>query len=107
VIYFSAAQDSAPGVPSSYANVPNTMSLSNSFDNTNLHVRNTFYWGKKQYMDLSTTNISSLTSNDFTKARMQHWLLMTNGAIGETLSSKQDPSPDTGGTIQGEVVWFD
>lgn len=101
------AADSAPGVAASYANVPNTSPLTNTFDNANLNIRNTFHWGKKQYTDLSTTNISSLTSNDFNKAGMKHWLMTADGAVGPTLSLQRDPSPDTGGAAQGELVWYD
>ena len=101
------AEDSAPGVPSSYAATPSTSPLANEFDNTNLNVRNTFHWGKKQYTDLSTTNISNLTSNDFAKARMQHWLLTSQGAMGQTLSLERDPSPDAAGAVQGQLRWYD
>jgi YD repeat-containing protein len=102
-------QDGAPGVAGSYATgaVPTTGPLPNMLDNTNLNLRNTFHWGKKQYSNLSTTNISALASNDFTLAGMKHWLLTGNDQIGQTLSMRRDPSPDNGGTIQGQVTWYD
>ncbi len=100
-------KDSAPGVPSSYTNVPITSPFTNSFDNTNLEVRNTFHWSKMQYTHLSTTNIASLTTNDFAKATMKHWLLTWDGRVGPTMSLQRDPSPDAAGTVQGELVWYD
>jgi RHS repeat-associated protein len=102
------AQDSAPGVAASYSTgVPSTGSLPNMFDNSNLNLRNTFHWGKKQYADLFTTNISSFTANDFSLAKMKHWLLTAAGQVGQTLSLARDPSPDLAGSIAGEITWYD
>ncbi len=102
-------RDLAPGVPSSYGSsaIPTTGTIANLFDTTNLNVRNTFQWNKKQYSNLSTTNISSLTSNDFRLARMKHWLLTANSQIGQTLSMQRDPSPDNLGSIEGQKTWYD
>lgn len=36
--------------------------------------RNSFYWGPRQYPNLSTTNMFSFTANDYLRGRMQHWL---------------------------------
>ncbi|HEY3854175.1 MAG TPA: RHS repeat-associated core domain-containing protein [Verrucomicrobiae bacterium] len=103
------SRDLAPGVPSSYGSsgIPNTGAMANLFDTTNLNVRNTFHWNKKQYSNLSTTNISSLTSNDFRLAGMKHWLLTANSQIGQTLSMQRDPSPDNLGLIEGQKTWYD
>jgi RHS repeat-associated protein len=104
--------NSAPGIASSYSTgVPSTSSLSNNFDNTNLDVRNTFHWGPRQYGNLSTTNISSLTTNDFRLARMRHWLQYANPIsqtfVGQTLALERDPSPDTNGVVEGQKTWYD
>ena len=103
------SRDSAPGVASSYSGsaIPNTGTIANLFDTANLDVRNTFHWNKKQYSNLSTTNISSLSTNDFKLAAMKHWLLTANSQIGETLSLQRDPSPDNAGTIEGQKTWYD
>lgn len=105
--------NSAPGIASSYATnqIPVTTPFANTFDTNDLNLRNTFYWGPRQYAALSTTNISSFTAGDFLKARMQHWLslfgLMGLNSAGRTLSMERDPSPDSGGTIEGQKTWYD
>jgi RHS repeat-associated protein len=101
-------QDYALGVTNTYPTVPSTSPFANTLDNSDLNLRNTFYWGPRQYVNLSTTNIAALTNADFRLARMQHWLLSTtNNIIGETLSLERDPSPDTAGTIEGQKTWYD
>jgi RHS repeat-associated protein len=104
----------APGIASSYPTnqVPNTASFfTNSLENTNLDQRNTFHWGPRQYAALSTNVITSFTTNDFRKARMQHWLQYVDPYsltyVGHTLSLERDPSPDAAGVIEGQKTWFD
>jgi RHS repeat-associated protein len=100
-------KDSAPGVTNWFPDVPDTSPFANTFENTNLDVRNSFHWGPRQYAALSTTNLPSLTSNDFTKAKMQHWLAGADNVVGNTLSMEREPSPDSSGTIQGQKTWYD
>lgn len=102
-------KDSASGVASSYSSgeVPNTSPYSNTFDNSELHLRNTFHWGRRQYAALSTNNIPYFTSDDYRKARMRHWLRSYPYGSGQTLALERDPSPDSGGTIQGQKTWYD
>ncbi|HEY3915186.1 MAG TPA: RHS repeat-associated core domain-containing protein [Verrucomicrobiae bacterium] len=102
-------QDNAPGIASSYTNgvMPATGAVTNMFDNTNLQVRNTFHWGKRQYADLSHTNISSFTTNDFRLAQMKHWMLKSDFTLGQTVALKRKPSPDIAGAIEGEKSWYD
>jgi RHS repeat-associated protein len=82
--------------------------------------RNSYHWGRKQFTSLSagvqtaiSGNLSNalmnLTSADFYKAQMKHWLLSSDDQISitESLSSERDPSPDTGGTIPGLRTWYD
>src|ERR1051325_1678289 len=99
----------APGVPWSYptAEVPVTSPITNTFENTEMYFRNTFHWGPRQYMALSTTNISSMTSNDFRKARMRHWLKDDFYTVGQTLSMEREPSPDAAGFVEGQKTWYD
>ena len=96
-------------VPTSYPTnqVASTSPLTNNFDNGNLDQRDSFHWGPLQYEDLSTNILASFTTNDFLKARMQHWLISTNAPCGDTLSVRRDPSPDKGGTVGGQVTWYD
>jgi YD repeat-containing protein len=101
--------NSAAGVPSSLSgsSVPNTSPFTNTFDTTDLNLYDTFWWGPKQYTDLSTTNIGSFTAADFRKARMKHWLQFATNWIGPTLSMQIDPSPDAAGSVNGEITWYD
>jgi RHS repeat-associated protein len=82
-----------------------------------LYHRNSFYWDRRQTPNLSTYSelpsdlsgaISNLTTADLHKGRMQHWLLDDADyvSVTETLSSERDPSPDAGGTIEGNRTWY-
>ena len=97
------------GVPASYPTneVPNTAPYTNTFDTNDLNLRNSFYWGPRQYAALSTTNIYAFTNSDFRLARMQHWLFSDSTNVGQTLSLLRDFSPDSGGTIEGQKTWYD
>jgi YD repeat-containing protein len=102
--------NNAPGIASSYVTnmVPNTVPFSNTLDTNDLNLRDTFYWGPRQYVALSTTNISAFNAGDFLKARMQHWLLQVGYDLpGHTLSMQRDPSPDGSGTVEGQKIWYD
>jgi len=102
-------EDYAPGITNAYPSnaVPITSPFTNTLDNSDLNLRNTFYWGPRQYTNLLTTNISSFAATDFRLARMKHWLTSTNSYVGDTLSMERDPSPDNGGNIEGQKTWYD
>src|SRR5207247_1405289 len=72
-----------------------------------MHLHNSFHWGARQYAALSTTNIPSFTTNDFRKGFMKHWLVTRSNAVGQTISMQRGPSPDSGGTIEGQKTWYD
>src|SRR5205085_2213779 len=68
----------------------------------------TYYWSPLQYGSLSTNDPSTMTANDFVKARMRHWL--GRSVEGQrwkidTISVQRDPSQD--GTTEGQLTWFD
>jgi len=68
--------------------------------------RNSFHWDTRESASLSTVNVGSMTSTDFAKARMQHWLGDSNNVYQTSLLSvEQDPSPD--GTIAGQLTFYD
>ncbi|MBL9168586.1 MAG: RHS repeat-associated core domain-containing protein [Verrucomicrobiales bacterium] len=109
-------------VPTSYASyVPSTtnapyFSIPNTFDTEDSHKRNSFYWNPRNYEDLSSTvktalnggsfTVTDLTSGDYSRAKMQHWLKAygsTNTSF--TVSLIRESSPD--GTTQGLIQWFD
>ncbi len=85
-----------------------------------LTYRNTFHWGRKQFADLSSTAqsafgsqslgaaLSTLTTNDYNKAELKHWLLLGSDDISltESMSSDRDPSPDAAGNIVGLRTWY-
>jgi RHS repeat-associated protein len=100
--------NSAPGIAGSYTNilVPSTTPFSNTLETNGLDMRNTFYWGPRQFQALSTNVITSFTTNDFAKARMRHWL-QSGGLVNQTLSLERAPSIDGGGNVPGEMTWYD
>ncbi len=102
-------EDNAPGITNAYPSgaVPYTSPFANTLDNSDLNLRDSFHWGPRQYANLTPTNISSFTANDFRKARMQHWLLSSITVLGQTLSLERDPSPDSAGAIEGQKTWYD
>ncbi|MDX1952628.1 MAG: cysteine peptidase family C39 domain-containing protein [Verrucomicrobiota bacterium] len=78
-----------------------------SFDNSPSRL-NSFFWNRKQAEGLPS-DLDLLTTSDFLKSRMKHWL----GGAGtisarlavSTLAILRDPSPD--GVIEGQKTWFD
>ncbi len=80
-----------------------------TLNNTNLWARNTYHWGPLQYPTLSTTDTYYMTTNDFLRARMRHWL----GDVPnhdyqnkmDTLSVERNYSPD--GVAEGQKTWYD
>ena len=90
---------------------------SNADGDQGLYHRNSFYWNREQTPNLGNFSelprnlgsviTSGLSANDFYKARMRHWLLGGDGiSITEALSSERDPSPNLGGTIEGNRTWI-
>ncbi len=98
-------KDNATDVPSSYASTPATTPFGNTFDNSTLDVRNSFYWNRQQYQALSYPDINYLTGTDFKIGRMRHWLKGNWDTYGRTLSLQREPSPD--GTVDGQITWYD
>src|SRR5437667_380223 len=106
-------------IPSSYpaGDVPATDQFTNTFENSSMHERNSFYWGRQQYAALSASfrtnnfdfnNFFNLTTNDFNLARMKHWLWQgqsSQSIAGHTLSVLRMHSPD--GVKEGQKTWFD
>ncbi|HEX5218777.1 MAG TPA: cysteine peptidase family C39 domain-containing protein [Verrucomicrobiae bacterium] len=80
-----------------------------TLENTNLWSRNSYHWGPLQYSALSTTDPLAMTTNDFLKARMRHWLGEApdpgNKKSMDTLSMERDYSPD--GNLDGQKTWYD
>jgi len=103
-------------MPSAYDNneVPDDTPLE-TLDNTMMNYRNSFHWDQQQYANLSTNylltkNVSNLTTNDYRKARLKHWLLRSQDSawyVSETLSLEREPSPDEDGATEGQKTWYD
>jgi RHS repeat-associated protein len=90
--------------------MPNTSPFANMFVNAGLTNFNSFHWGPRQYAALSTTNVAAFTRNDYTKARMQHWLLSSVNSVlfvVPTVAFEIEPSPDSAGAIEGQTIWYD
>ncbi|HTX21666.1 MAG TPA: RHS repeat-associated core domain-containing protein, partial [Candidatus Aquilonibacter sp.] len=74
---------------------------------------NSFYWGRQQFANLSSTFLATsnswdptaLTVNDYALPRLRHWLQTPDQAQGNSLSMERDPSPD--GATPGEMTWYD
>jgi RHS repeat-associated protein len=103
------SRDGAVSVPASYPTneVPNTSPFSNTFDNSEVNFHNVFYWGSRQYANLSTTTIANFNANDYRKAHLRHFLKSATNLVGRTLSMERDPSPDAAGAIEGQKTWYD
>jgi len=93
-----------------------SFAISNTLDYLDGHKRNSFHWGPRQYENLSDNvrtnlalslfNVSNLTSADYVKARLTHWLQSAGTTnVGITPSFKRDASAD--GTTPGQISWFD
>ena len=96
--------------------VPSTananFSFGNSFDNSAMYDRNSFYWGRLQYELLSTNYLHSgdiyqLTAADYLVSRLRHWLKHQDGSqrAGRTLSLERLPSPNA--ITEGQKTWYD
>jgi RHS repeat-associated protein len=102
--------DNIPGLSSSYgaAQFPSTSPFfDNTLNNAWLDHFDSFHWGPRQFANLSTTNLSALTTNDLLKARMKNWLPVPEVTASTTLSMERDPSPDAAGTLTGQTTWYD
>jgi len=75
--------------------------------------RNSFYWGRQQFANLSATflatgstnwNLTLLTTNDYLRGRWQKWAHASDGGQSDALTMTRDPSPD--GSIPGQMTWF-
>jgi RHS repeat-associated protein len=93
--------------------VPNTGSLSNTFDNSLQSARNSFHWSSLQYDGLIDSDYvvsgdpDDLVLADYKLARRRQWLRRYNNeeVVTDTLSLEQAGSPD--GSAWGQVTWFD
>jgi len=100
-----------PGTYLDYDHNPLPALPPNTLESGNFCFRNSFYWGPLQYSALSTTTMTSFTTNDYAKARWSHWLHKPPNTppylVGPIISFQRAPSPDKGGTIMGQIVWYD
>jgi len=67
---------------------------------------NSFRWDQKQSATVPT-DLTQMTTNHFAKARTRHWLAHHAGTPDFAVSLEVAPSPDTAGTILGQITWFD
>ena len=102
--------DYIPGLISSYgaSQFPSTAPFfNNTLNNVWLDHFDSFHWGPRQFDNLSTTNLSALTTNDLLKATMKNWLRLPTVTASTTLSMEREPSPDAAGSVGGQTIWYD
>lgn len=97
--------------PYTYSDVPDYLPINATITaalcNYNMIFRNSFYWGPRQYAALSTTTVTSLTTNDYKLARLRNWLHTDNSdyyAVCDTLNMERQFSPD--GSTEGQKTWY-
>jgi RHS repeat-associated protein len=71
-------RDQAPGISASDPVAP----AANGITNAGLDMANTFYWDKKAMM---------VAPGDYTKAKITHWLLKSDGTPADVISSEKQP----------------
>jgi RHS repeat-associated protein len=115
-----------PAAISDYSSLTNFLAgggiTNEHFAITNVYERNTYYWGPRQYANLSsgvranldnaTFQLADLSTNDFNKGRTRHWLYRKGygGApdyISDTLAMEREPSPNSDGSTEGLIIWYD
>lgn len=131
--YVHQATNGVPASATSPTNVPgqtfdNGTGGLGSTPHYHLTYRDTFHWGQRQFTSLSAqvTNqfyylqnpftrgnfnfantLSLLTTSDFQKAHLKHWMLAPDDiSVTETLSCERDPSIDAAGQIPGAWTWY-
>ena len=98
------SRSSRPLIPTIHQ-APVTDPFANTFENSNIHERNSYYWGRQQYAALSEAfrtnafsldNFNNLKNKDYKLARMRHWLYRTNRTLARpnALSLERSSSPD-------------
>lgn len=92
-------------------------SITNSFSNTDLNLRNSLRWGPRQVPLLSSAAYTVVTNggfdlktalgtNDVAIARIQHWLARTPGGYpSSSLALRKGPAPANG--VPGIWTWYD
>jgi len=110
-----------PSAASEYASLAAFLvdsSMAQTFDSSDYDARNTVFWGPRQYgnlpsgtktsLDNGSFDPSSLSTNDYQKGRLRHWLKNRGSSlVGSTLSLQRDPSPSTTGNTEGLLTWYD
>jgi RHS repeat-associated protein len=95
------------------SNVPTSTPDGSTLDDLLMVYRNSFYWGRQQFANLSATflatgatnwDLTQLTANDYLEARWQKWAHSGDDGQSDALTMEQDPSPD--GVTPGEMTWF-
>jgi hypothetical protein len=99
-------QDCSGFMSSTYSSIPSTSPLANTLDNVDQENRNSFHWNPLQYVALSTTDPTSLSTTDYSLGRLNHWLIDSFSVDAScTLSLTRDPSPDK--VAGGQLTWYD
>ena len=119
-LYLAASWQETDIVPSTDPSVPSTQGstfqFENTFDNAHLNLNNSYYWGPRQYGELSSGIrdtlaaddehwMDSVAASDLKMARRRHWLGYNQQLISPVLALEREPSPD--GKEEGLTTWYD
>jgi len=110
-----------PSAASEYASLSQFVTnagLSETFEDAKYSERNTLLWAPRQYanlpssirtsLDNGTFDPINLTTNDFQKGRLRHWLRAPATAMSSpTLSLERNASPKSDGSTEGLLTWYD
>ncbi len=130
--YLHQATNGVPATTPSPTSIPGGTDFDDGTAGGGIHkaltYRDSFHWGRRQFQALSsgvttylgsgnlTSALSALSTNDFLKAHLSHWLLAPSSgpdvtddgiSVTELISAERDPSPDAPGLISGLWTWYD
>jgi len=108
---------------SSLSNYLWSASIASTFTGADLHKWNSYYWGPRQYANLTSTvrsnldnatfSLSDVLTNDYNKGRSRHWLARLSDPgyslvlAGDALAMEREPSPNDDGSTEGQLTWYD
>jgi hypothetical protein len=106
--FFASATNGAPyNYPADQLPNGNVDNGDPNYSQSAMYLRNSYYWGKAQYEQLSIqypAALNGLNARDFLLGRMTHWKLSSGGeSLSGAISMVQEPSPD--GITQGQQTW--
>lgn len=100
-----------------------TASIASTFTGADLNKWNSYYWGPRQYANLTSTvrtkldnatfALSDVLTNDYNKGVTRHWLARLSDpayvpvSVGNAVALEREPSPNDDGSTEGQLTWYD